>query len=141
MMTERQLQRAFADFYGIRGCAKENIHTCNIRRLVRIMMRVYEDLVKECSQTHANQWFFAELMSTVNDNTMSRPRYGFTPRHAIYNGDNVSSSNGKVSGSAIFECPRCNKRNSTYYGIQTRSADEPLTYFVNCLECRHRFRR
>jgi DNA-directed RNA polymerase subunit M/transcription elongation factor TFIIS len=34
-----------------------------------------------------------------------------------------------------FKCFKCFKRNCTYYEMQTRSADEPMTTFVTCLEC------
>ena len=35
----------------------------------------------------------------------------------------------------IFECKKCGKRKCTFYQLQTRSADEPMTTFVNCLVC------
>jgi DNA-directed RNA polymerase subunit M/transcription elongation factor TFIIS len=35
----------------------------------------------------------------------------------------------------MFKCMRCFKRNCTYFELQTRSADEPMTIFVTCLEC------
>lgn len=36
-----------------------------------------------------------------------------------------------------YKCPRCKKRKSIVHQIQTRSADEPMTTFVTCLECNH----
>lgn len=35
----------------------------------------------------------------------------------------------------MFKCPKCKKCNCTYYELQTRSADEPMTIFITCLEC------
>jgi len=35
----------------------------------------------------------------------------------------------------IFFCRKCKKRKCTFYQLQTRSADEPMTTFVNCLVC------
>ena len=35
----------------------------------------------------------------------------------------------------IFYCHKCGKRKCTFYQLQTRSADEPMTTFVNCLVC------
>jgi DNA-directed RNA polymerase subunit M/transcription elongation factor TFIIS len=38
--------------------------------------------------------------------------------------------------SIIIWCSSCKKKSKcTYYQMQTRSADEPMTTFVNCLEC------
>lgn len=34
-----------------------------------------------------------------------------------------------------FKCPRCKKRKANYVEVQTRSADEPMTTFITCLEC------
>lgn len=38
-----------------------------------------------------------------------------------------------------FQCNRCGKREATYYELQTRSADEPMTIFINCLNCGKRW--
>ncbi len=40
----------------------------------------------------------------------------------------------------IFECSRCKQRKCTYYQLQTRSCDEPMTTFVTCVACGHRWR-
>ncbi|XP_042489291.1 transcription elongation factor TFIIS-like [Macadamia integrifolia] len=34
-----------------------------------------------------------------------------------------------------FKCGRCGQRKCTYYQMQTRSADEPMTTFVTCVNC------
>lgn len=39
-----------------------------------------------------------------------------------------------------FTCGKCKKNNCSYYQLQTRSADEPMTTFVNCLSCGNRWR-
>jgi transcription elongation factor S-II len=39
-----------------------------------------------------------------------------------------------------FKCRKCHKSKCTYYQLQTRSADEPMTTFVQCLECGNRWR-
>ena len=38
-----------------------------------------------------------------------------------------------IATTDIFECYKCNKKKCTVYQLQTRSADEPMTNFVNCL--------
>ena len=40
-----------------------------------------------------------------------------------------------------FLCSRCHKRECTYYEMQTRSADEPMTIFINCLNCGKNWRQ
>jgi transcription elongation factor S-II len=39
-----------------------------------------------------------------------------------------------------FTCRKCKSKRCTYYQLQTRSADEPMTTFVTCLECTTRWK-
>jgi DNA-directed RNA polymerase subunit M/transcription elongation factor TFIIS len=41
----------------------------------------------------------------------------------------------KNGGSDMFTCKRCGKSKTRYWEMQTRSADEPMTIFVRCLNC------
>lgn len=40
----------------------------------------------------------------------------------------------------IFTCRKCKSKKCTYYQLQTRSADEPMTIFVTCLDCGTRWK-
>uniref|UniRef100_A0A6C0LKA2 TFIIS-type domain-containing protein n=1 Tax=viral metagenome TaxID=1070528 RepID=A0A6C0LKA2_9ZZZZ len=39
-----------------------------------------------------------------------------------------------------FQCRKCKTNKCTYYQMQTRSADEPMTTFVTCLNCDNRWK-
>ena len=39
-----------------------------------------------------------------------------------------------------FTCRKCKSNQCTYYQMQTRSADEPMTCYVNCLMCGNRWK-
>ena len=39
-----------------------------------------------------------------------------------------------------FTCRKCRSNKCTYYQMQTRSADEPMTTFVSCIECGSRWK-
>lgn len=39
-----------------------------------------------------------------------------------------------------FTCGKCKTNKTTYYQMQTRSADEPMTTFVRCLNCGNRWK-
>ena len=39
-----------------------------------------------------------------------------------------------------FKCRKCGSRSCSYYEVQTRSADEPMTQFISCLDCGNRWK-
>ena len=39
-----------------------------------------------------------------------------------------------------FTCGRCKSKKTVYYQLQTRSADEPMTTFVQCVSCSKRWK-
>ena len=39
-----------------------------------------------------------------------------------------------------YTCFKCKSKKCTYFQLQTRSADEPMTTFVTCLTCGNRFK-
>ena len=47
----------------------------------------------------------------------------------------------KSMATDMFKCSRCQKRQCTYYEMQTRSADEPMTQFIRCLNCGKQWRQ
>jgi transcription elongation factor S-II len=40
-----------------------------------------------------------------------------------------------------FKCRKCKSNKCTYYQVQIRSADEPMTTFITCLECGNRWKQ
>jgi DNA-directed RNA polymerase subunit M/transcription elongation factor TFIIS len=47
----------------------------------------------------------------------------------------------KSMATDMFKCSRCGKRQCTYYEMQTRSADEPMTQFIRCMNCGKQWRQ
>jgi len=43
--------------------------------------------------------------------------------------------------SGLFTCGKCKSKKTTYYEMQTRSADEPMTAFISCLNCGKRWKQ
>ncbi|KAJ1876420.1 transcription elongation factor TFIIS, partial [Coemansia sp. RSA 486] len=57
--------------------------------------------------------------------------------------ENILNSKAPVAEVAEtdqFRCGRCKGRRCTYFQMQTRSADEPMTTFVTCLDCTHKWK-
>lgn len=40
-----------------------------------------------------------------------------------------------------FTCRKCRSKKCSYYALQTRSADEPMTLFITCLDCGTRMKK
>jgi len=49
--------------------------------------------------------------------------------------DNLKFTNTIKASTDMFTCNKCKSKQCTYYEMQTRSADEPTTVFVTCLNC------
>ena len=45
-----------------------------------------------------------------------------------------------VASTDTFKCRKCHSKECTYYQMQTRSADEPMTTFVTCIKCDNRWK-
>lgn len=45
-----------------------------------------------------------------------------------------------VANTDRYTCSKCKKNKCSYYELQTRSADEPMTTFITCLHCGHRWK-
>ena len=41
---------------------------------------------------------------------------------------------------SLYKCGKCKKKMCTYFQLQTRSADEPMTTFVTCMNCQNRWK-
>lgn len=45
-----------------------------------------------------------------------------------------------VAMTDTFTCRQCRSKNCSYYQMQTRAADEPMTVFVECMDCGKRWK-
>ena len=57
-----------------------------------------------------------------------------------YRRDKVLYETKQESMTDQFLCKRCRSRETSYYEVQTRSADEAMTIFITCLNCGNRWK-
>jgi len=43
--------------------------------------------------------------------------------------------------SQLFKCGKCGKRETTFFQLQTRGGDEPMTTFIECVNCGSRWKQ
>lgn len=48
--------------------------------------------------------------------------------------------NGQQRFTGMFTCGKCKGTKTTYFQMQTRSSDEPMTTFVTCITCNNRWK-
>ena len=52
--------------------------------------------------------------------------------------ENIKNPTEKPDG--MIKCRKCKSMKTDYYQLQTRSADEPMTTYVTCHNCEHRWK-
>jgi transcription elongation factor S-II len=72
------------------------------------------------------QDYYPELYTELNDRQVKR--------------EQQQLEGNKSLATDLFECFRCNKRETVFYELQTRSADEPMTKFITCVNCNNHWR-
>jgi transcription elongation factor S-II len=70
------------------------------------------------------------------DGPVSRTLFKLKAKELAYEAEKAK----KEDYEGLFKCGRCKGKKTTYYQMQTRSADEPMTTFVTCLGCANRWK-
>ena len=88
-----------------------------------------------------------ELLNLVINSEITPQTLAFMTHQEMDNGHWQSMIDRKIKRDAskfttnvqastdMFTCRRCKSKRSTFYELQTRSADEPATIFITCLDC------
>ena len=92
------------------------------------------------------------LLNRVRDKEFKARELAFmTPQHIFpekwkqlldmkYKRDKVLYETKPEAMTDQFKCGRCKKRKCSYFEFQTRSADEPMTVFITCINCGKRWK-
>ncbi len=54
---------------------------------------------------------------------------------------NKEKINNSVSYTEEFECFKCGCTKTTFFQLQTRSGDEPMTTFIECSNCKNKWKK
>jgi len=75
-----------------------------------------------------------QTLAFMTHQEMNNGRWSKLIEQKIKRDANKFTTNVQAS-TDMFTCKKCRSKKCTYYELQTRSADEPATIFVTCLDC------
>ena len=123
----------FSSDYVEKNCVQEIIQDIYMNKLDDILANI------DSSKLNNNYLLNAILKNEIdlNDIANLQPHHLFPEnwKKIIDRRVLIEDKKKNMSTTDIFECRKCNKRKCSVYQMQTRSADEPMTTFVNCLTC------
>lgn len=79
-----------------------------------------------------------DQLSSISHQEMNHSRWDKLIQAKIERDKTKYETQKKINSE--FTCFKCHTNNCDYYQLQTRSADEPMTTFVSCLECGNRWK-
>lgn len=98
-----------------------------------------DPLNKELREALFNGNIFPNELIHLSHEDLANPTLKGT-RKKIVDDATEAMQGVKPSVSSLFTCGRCKKNETTYYQMQTRSADEPMTCFITCVGCGHHWK-
>lgn len=98
----------------------------NIEKSSHLMRDITEKKIRACDVVDLKPW---ELWRDGPYATAMEEKIRKDMRKEF----NAKEATEQMEG--FFQCRRCKSKKTTYYEMQTRSADEPMTVFVSCHNC------
>lgn len=118
------------------------------RRSPALYRRQLRSVTRACGHNLPNLiWHPPDLVAAMDVHGQSIGTESGARREACQLADREVILRGKLNANAPskdhrgrFCCGKCGSWRTDYYQLQTRSADEPMTTFVTCFHCNHRWR-
>lgn len=110
------------------------------------IMSIYVNLDKD---TYVNN---KHLLNSINDGSIDLKHISTLSVYDIYpdnwkciiekkcKQDKLKYEFKPEAMSTLFKCRKCGSKETSYYEVQTRSADEPMTQFVTCINCNNKWK-
>jgi hypothetical protein len=93
-----------------------------------------------------------DILKQINDNSLKPHLIAFMNHQELFpekwnqlidaksKRDKNKFETNMAAATDVFTCRKCKGNQCTYYQMQTRSADEPMTTFVTCILCSARWK-
>uniref|UniRef100_A0A6C0HSN5 TFIIS-type domain-containing protein n=1 Tax=viral metagenome TaxID=1070528 RepID=A0A6C0HSN5_9ZZZZ len=106
-----------------------------IDKLRTIMLNLTDDIIEKINTEETN----AQQVAFMTHQELNPQKWDDAIQRKILRDKSKYEVNIEASSSSFF-CRKCHKNKTAHYQLQTRSADEPMTTFVTCLNCDARWR-
>ena len=95
----------------------------------------------------------AEILQHISNGTLKPHLVAFMTHHELYpkkwaalidaksKRDKNKFEVNMAAATDTFTCRKCKGNQCTYYQLQTRSADEPMTVYISCILCGNRWKQ
>ena len=93
-----------------------------------------EELCNKLKENKISMKEFSEYTHQELNPKIWQPLIDKKIKQDTYKYDNPEKINSE------FTCRKCRSNNCSHYQLQTRSADEPMTTFVTCMDCSYRWK-
>lgn len=104
-----------------------------------IFIHIYNTISNKIKSYVQQQHIYDKI---INKEILSK-NVGYLKKEDVYP-DTYSLQNllqqDEVQEEGVFQCNKCGSKKTTYYSLQTRSADEPMTNFITCCNCKNRWK-
>lgn len=142
--TGKNIERSIYN-YTISECEKRNIirqwenhyfRIIYLSRLKSIITNIKKN--SEFKESILNGAITFKHLSTITHQEINHARWDKLIKEKIERDKSIYEVQKKINSE--FTCFKCFSNNCDYYQLQTRSADEPMTTFVSCLDCGNRWK-
>jgi len=105
---------------------------------------LYSNLKDELNQGLRNALFTGDLQATkltqMSHEELANPVLQEKRKKLKEHQIQARQDHKAQASCTLFVCHKCGKNQTTYFQLQTRSADEPMTTFVTCVACGNHWR-
>jgi transcription elongation factor S-II len=115
---------------------------CYKNRLLTILWHINNSKVDIVKRLAEKKFKSIDLVHMSPDELWPNGPYGKSKEAKKVHDAHLQAINAeeKEKYTGMFKCGKCKSMKTSYYQLQTRSADEPMSTYVTCMNCNNRWK-